>query len=140
MKYLKYFKEASAYEAYKTGSDYVLPNVSYVVEMNGVIYEPPFKIEIPSPYIEYARIQHIDGTLYTADEWNAAKTKGTVTNKDANGVAVLYNSEKACPHIIYFKDSSNSLKWTSAPSNANAKLIPGIEIPETYNLRMYTAG
>lgn len=40
MKYLKYFEQASAYEAYKTSSDYVLPNVSYVVENKGVWYEP----------------------------------------------------------------------------------------------------
>ncbi len=30
MKYLKYFEESSAYETYKNGSDYVLPNVSYI--------------------------------------------------------------------------------------------------------------
>lgn len=40
MKYLKYFEQASAYEAYKNGSDYVLPNVSYIVENKGVLYEP----------------------------------------------------------------------------------------------------
>jgi hypothetical protein len=48
MKYLKYFKEASAYEAYKNGSDYVLPNVSYIKETKSVSYEPyvelPFKM------------------------------------------------------------------------------------------------
>lgn len=40
MKYLKYFKEASDYEAYKNGNDYVLPNVSYIEETKGVSYEP----------------------------------------------------------------------------------------------------
>ena len=40
MKYLKYFEEASEYEAYKNGSDYVTPNVSYVVETKGINYEP----------------------------------------------------------------------------------------------------
>ena len=40
MKHLKYFEQASAYEAYKNGSDYVLPNVSYVVETKEVWYEP----------------------------------------------------------------------------------------------------
>lgn len=103
MKYLKYFDEASAYEAYKNGSDYVLPNVSYVVEGNTVNYnpEPPFKIEIPSPYTEWARIQHKDGTLYTAEEWLAAKTAGTVVNEDANGVAVLYSKLAICPHVMH---------------------------------------
>lgn len=40
MKYLKYFEELSTYEAYKNGSDYVLPNVSYIKETKGVSYEP----------------------------------------------------------------------------------------------------
>lgn len=40
MKYLKCFEQASAYEAYKNGSDYVLPNVSYIVETNDVSFEP----------------------------------------------------------------------------------------------------
>ena len=39
MKYLKYFEQASAYEAYKNGSDFVTPNVSYVVETEDVYYE-----------------------------------------------------------------------------------------------------
>lgn len=40
IKYLKYFEQTSAYEAYKNGSDYVTPNVSYVVENNIVNYDP----------------------------------------------------------------------------------------------------
>lgn len=40
MKYLKYFEQASAYEAYKNGSDYITPNVSYVEENEGVSYNP----------------------------------------------------------------------------------------------------
>jgi hypothetical protein len=39
MKYLKYFKEASEYTEYKSSSDYVTPNVSYVVEGNFVDYK-----------------------------------------------------------------------------------------------------
>ena len=39
MKYLKYFEQASAYEAYKNGSDYILPNVSYVEENDTIFYE-----------------------------------------------------------------------------------------------------
>ena len=40
MKYLKYFEKVSAYESYKNGSDYILPNVSYVVGTEGVYYDP----------------------------------------------------------------------------------------------------
>jgi hypothetical protein len=38
MKYLKYFEQASVYEAYKNGSDFITPNVSYVEETNEVKY------------------------------------------------------------------------------------------------------
>ena len=38
MKYLKKFEVASEYDAYKNGSDYVLPNVSYIVADDKVIY------------------------------------------------------------------------------------------------------
>lgn len=36
MKYLKYFKQTSEYEVFKESEDYVLPNVSFVVETNSV--------------------------------------------------------------------------------------------------------
>jgi hypothetical protein len=40
MKYLKYFEEASAYEAYKNGSNFILPNVSYVERSKNVTFSP----------------------------------------------------------------------------------------------------
>jgi hypothetical protein len=40
MKYLKYFEQASDYEAYKNGSDYILPNVSSIVETESVEFNP----------------------------------------------------------------------------------------------------
>lgn len=39
MKYLKYFQKASEYTEYKSSSDYVTPNVSYVVEGSFVDYK-----------------------------------------------------------------------------------------------------
>ena len=39
MKHLKLFENVKQYESYKNGSDYVLPNVSYVKETKGVTYE-----------------------------------------------------------------------------------------------------
>ena len=48
MKYLKYFELTSAYEAYKNGGNYILPNVSYIVETEDVAFTAP--IVIPSDY------------------------------------------------------------------------------------------
>ena len=50
---------------------------------------------------KWTRIQHIDGTLYTADEWQAAEAAGTVTIADFNGIAVRYSTVISCPHIFY---------------------------------------
>ena len=46
MKYLKYFQEDSEYTEYKNSSDYVLPNVSYVVSSESVFFNPNSANEI----------------------------------------------------------------------------------------------
>jgi hypothetical protein len=61
MKYLKYFEQASAYEAYKNGSDYVLPNVSYVVESDSVDFNP----YIPPPPAAGDIVYYTNGSLKT---------------------------------------------------------------------------
>lgn len=99
-----------------------------VVEWNvvdkGTLQPEPFVITIPDPYEEWARIQHVDGTLYTAEEWLAAKSAGTVTNADANGVAVLYSKYAVCPHVIHPKYSTDCPKWSSNTS---------VEVPDLPN-------
>ena len=66
MKYLKLFNQASEYEAFKVGDEYVTPNVSHVVSTGVVHYEP--YVEEPGigtllitseadPNIEYDRFE-----------------------------------------------------------------------------------
>ena len=43
MKYLKKFNQASEYEAFKVGDEYITPNVSYVVDGGGVMFNPGIK-------------------------------------------------------------------------------------------------
>ena len=38
MKYLKQFKQTSEYEVFKESEDFITPNVSYIVEGNGIVY------------------------------------------------------------------------------------------------------
>lgn len=40
MKYLKYLQTANDFESFKNSEDYILPNVSYIVETEGVSFEP----------------------------------------------------------------------------------------------------
>ena len=89
---------------------------------NGTLELAPEELKVPDPFVEWARIQHRDGTLYTAEEWLAAESAGTVTDADANGVAVLYSKYAVCPHIIHPKYSTESYKWSS-----NTKVeVPGV--------------
>lgn len=48
MKYLKYFQEDSEYTQFKNNSDYVLPNVSYVVLSESVFFNPNLTSEVVS--------------------------------------------------------------------------------------------
>ena len=69
MKYLKYFEEASAYEAYKNGSDYVLPNVSYVVKTEGVSFDP----YVPKDMSNYLTIEALENGLTASLSVNACE-------------------------------------------------------------------
>ena len=77
---------------------------------------------VPDPFVEWARIQHKNGTLYTAEEWLAAETAGTVADADANGVVVLYSRYAVCPHVIHPKYSTNAMEWSS---NTSVE-VPGV--------------
>lgn len=70
-------------------------------------------------YNEWARIQHVNGTLYTAEEWLAAEDAGTVTDADANGVAVRYSKYASCPHIIYPKYGLEKLSYGYGNGNTS---------------------
>lgn len=105
-----------------------------VIEWNvvdkGTLQPEPFVITIPDPYEEWARIQHVDGTLYTAEEWLAAETAGKVTDADANGVAVLYSTVAVCPHVIH-SEYSEKIAWSSSEDIRN---IPGVTITKDYDI------
>lgn len=47
MKHIKFFENITQYESYKNGSDFVLPNVSYVEELKGISFNP--NVEPSSP-------------------------------------------------------------------------------------------
>lgn len=63
-----------------------------------------------------AYIQHIDGTLYTADQW----TNGGFNNDEANGIAVINETENIS--FIVAKETLGSMPWSSMPNT----LIEGI--------------
>ena len=69
--------------------------------------------------IEGARIQHINGTLYTAEEWNSAKNNNLVNNSEAMGVVVSNGSKAFVVHPSLYSGYvwSNSTDFYVALSN-----------------------
>jgi hypothetical protein len=59
MKYLKCFDQASAYEAYKNGSSFVLPNISYIEDTEEVWYYPV----VPDMWDSYLTIEALEDGL-----------------------------------------------------------------------------
>ena len=82
-------------------------------------------------FVPWARIQHADGTLYTAEEWLAAEDAGTVTDADANGVAVRYSQYASCPHIIHPKYSTNTMEWYRTTSSIE---VPGVAMTSNFGV------
>lgn len=75
MKYLKLFQTQEEYDAFLESEAYVIPNVSLVKGGNSIKYNVLFGVFI----------QHVDGSLYTTDDWIG----GGFANDKANGVAVI---------------------------------------------------
>ena len=59
MKYLKYLQTANDFESFKNSEDYILPNVSYVVETEGVSFEP----YVPDMRDNYLTIEALEDGL-----------------------------------------------------------------------------
>ena len=81
-------------------ANFVTPSV-YNTTVNNTLIQPDFKYnESAGIYIE-----HVNGTLYTADEWTA----GNFSNDDANGVAVVRPISGS--FVIAKEESSSKLAW-----------------------------
>lgn len=97
MKYLKKFNQASEYEAFKVGDEYITPNVSYVVDGSEVKFGPAVKplvynmvdLGLPSGLLWADRnigaSSPEDAGLYFA--WG--ETKGYTAEQVANGEKVF---------------------------------------------------
>lgn len=102
MKYLRKFATEADVKIF------VQPNVALVADSKKIIYNAP----MPSG----AYIQHIDGSLYTADQWSA----NGFTSDAANGVAVIDERAK----FVIAKTGEKALVWAS--DSANIALIDGV--------------
>jgi hypothetical protein len=96
MKYLKYFEEASAYEAYKNGSDFILPNVSYVADTKDVKFNPN---AASANLIEFT----VEGTPYQAEEGMTWEEFVESSYNDGNFGTASWEVDEEIKYI-YYKD------------------------------------
>lgn len=109
MKFLKKFNTEEEYEAYLNSEDFVRPCVARIVEDKAVRYKKRYK------HIVY--VQHIDGKLYTKEQW----TQNGYANELANGVAVITNEAQ---FVIAKKDIGRPY-WSNVVSSEQT-LIEGV--------------
>ena len=80
MKHLKKFNEISEYDTFKNSSDYILPNVSYIVEDNSVCFENETKKEQYFP----------NNTIIYTSKWQLTETSDVSNSK--TGYPGLYTN------------------------------------------------
>lgn len=95
MKYLRKFLTTAEFDAYLNSSSYVRPNVSLIEETGMIMYD----------VVKGVFVQHVDGRLFTIDEWQS----NGYSSSQANGVAVC--SPEA--NFVIAKDDLPKAAWSS---------------------------
>ena len=112
MIYLKEFNTQAEYEAAVKANEIRRPNVSLVNEPFAVHYNKYVPLGV--------FIQHIDGSLYTKDEWSAAG----FSNDEANGVAVVDDLAR----FVIAKEDLSTTAWGNP-----GILIEGVKTETDYS-------
>lgn len=107
MKYLRKFETEAEVSSWKVSDECIKPNVVLVGDTRSVLYNVKA--------LRGVMIQHIDGSLYTTDEW----TTGGFSNDVANGVAVI---DTKASFVIAKTQRGSGVAWSSDTST----LVEGI--------------
>lgn len=86
----------------------MIPNIVLIEDVKKLIYN--------APKISRVQIQHVDGTLYTTEDWTAKN----FTASQANGVAVLGDNAS---FVIDKRYTSTADKWSSDTANTVAGIV-----------------
>lgn len=134
MKYLKKFETKANVDTWQRSEECAKPNI--------VLVEDTCTISYNVTPLRGVLIQHIDGSLYTKDEWAAEG----FANDQANGVAVFGTNAE----FVIAKDRLGSMKWsdetgvvegaTVALSKADAKIDYAGETNTALIAASYTSG
>ena len=126
MKYLKKFNTTTEYDQFKSGSDYVLPNVSYVVENAVVKFNPKQKNIIKCTYNVVANksvrlCRTTDASPHSFSNMSVDGVPLNINSIDLNN----YVFETSGLHIVEFELQDSEIKSFNGCSD-----LINIEIPE----------
>lgn len=132
MKYLKLFQLESEYNSYKNGSDYILPNVSYIKETEGVSFEPC----VPAPQKAGDIVYYVNGGLKTVS-YNDWKTDlGTPV-----GVITIPSgfAPDGKARMVALSGQTSQL-WCPYSAQTDTSLTNYIKVPTTDNAGSTSSG
>lgn len=112
MKYLRKFETETEYNAFPKSP--TKSYVSLISDGNVIKYDKPIA---PGIYV-----QHIDGKLYTKDEW----TNGGYAASSANGVALV---SEQCAFVVAKDKISDKLAWSSNTKGSIAGILTTSDKP-----------
>ena len=89
--------------------EFLLESIGVGMDILGTEITKEEFYRIPDLSHDGTYIQHINGTLYTSDQW----TNGSFSNDDANGVAIIDTINNV--NLVVAKDKLNPMPWSSMP-------------------------
>ena len=138
MKYLKLFQDAAQYEQFMSGSDFVLPNVSYVEGDNTVHYHP-----VPPPcagaivYKSGSDLLTVDYTIWDSSMGTPVGIlvipEGFAPDGKARMLSLNWASSSSTSST-----SASSMKW--GPTGTDTSLTNHTKVPTTDNAGSTTTG
>lgn len=141
MKYLKYLQTTNDFESFKNSENYVLPNVSYVVETEDVSFEPYVP---PPPTYAGDIVYKSNGKLNTInyEEWNSSLgtpvgvvvvPSGFAPDDKARMLSLNWASKSSTSST-----SESYMKW--GPTDTDTSLTNHTKVPTTDNAGSTTTG
>ena len=142
MKYLKKFETTSQFDDFKNGSEWITPNVSYIVEANNVNFQP----YVPPPIL-LGDIAYWDGSkvkIVSSDKWNSSLgtpvgvvviPEGMLPDGKARIVSLKYVNADGTP-----ADSRPALYWEKTGNYVDTTLTNYNRVPTTDNAGSTSTG
>ena len=145
MKYLKKFETTSQFDDFKNGSEWITPNISYIVEQSSLNFQP--YVPPPPQPILLGEIAYWDGSkvkTVSSDKWTTSLgtpvgvvviPEGMLPDGKARIVSLKYVNADGTP-----ADSRPSLYWEKTGNYVDTTLTNYNRVPTTDNAGSTSTG